>query len=96
MERKKCVLDANRLCDECGRGDDLCDLDPTKVCDNCMKCVYADRDEKSDYAQILIDAVYENGSGPEDDTDAAFGTGEGLEIAGAEELKKYEDKWKDV
>ena len=75
---------------------DLCDLDPSKICDNCMKCVYAERDRGTDYAQILIDAVYENGSGPDEDPDMNFGTGEDLPIAGAEELEKYADEWMEV
>ncbi len=51
---KYCVLDEDRLCDECHRCD-LCDLDPKKICDNCMRCVNR---SDADYAAIGIDAVY--------------------------------------
>ena len=93
MEKDRQVPFGNGSDDET---DDRCDLDPSKICDNCMRCVFAERERESDYAQILIDAVYENGEDPDEDPDSGYGTGEDLPIAGAEELAKYADEWKDI
>ena len=50
---KFCVLDEDRLCDDCG--DCLkCDLDQDKTCDNCMRCV---QKSDADYLAIEIDEV---------------------------------------
>ena len=57
-EEKRCVLDENKICDDCGECD-RCDLDPNKICDNCMKCLNLDG---ADYNEILIDAIIENES----------------------------------
>lgn len=38
---KKCVLDEEKLCTDCGECD-KCDLDPQKTCDNCGKCIGMD------------------------------------------------------
>ena len=61
---KKCVLDAQKTCDNCGLCD-RCDLDPSKICDNCFKCLDGDRRE---YAKIEItDVLPHAGDGqPED------------------------------
>ena len=53
---KYCVLDENKLCDDCGECN-VCDLDPTKICDNCMKCL----DTGADYRAIEIDEIIEDG-----------------------------------
>ena len=50
---KRCVLDENKICNECGECQ-KCDLDPEKICDNCMKCV----NSGADYSAIEIDAVH--------------------------------------
>ena len=55
---KYCVLEDDKLCTNCGRCN-MCDLDPEKVCDNCMRCLQR---SKADYAEIMIDAVYDGGS----------------------------------
>ena len=52
MERRFCVLDEEKLCDDCGECV-RCDLDPQKRCDNCMKCVKSD----ADYLEIQIDEI---------------------------------------
>ncbi len=54
---KRCVLDEEKLCDECGECR-KCDLDPNKICDNCMKCVSSG----ADYAAIEIDEIIDDGS----------------------------------
>ena len=38
MNAKKCVLDENKICDDCGECN-YCDLNPFKICDNCGKCI---------------------------------------------------------
>lgn len=52
---KKCILNYAKLCDECGKCENLCILDPGKVCDNCFKCLGLDNME--DYATIQITDV---------------------------------------
>jgi len=39
VERKRCIIDDEKYCDECGQCQ-ICDLDPNKTCDNCMKCIH--------------------------------------------------------
>ena len=51
-ERRMCVLEEGKVCDDCGQCN-LCDLDPTKICDNCMKCVNGD----AAYRAIAIDRI---------------------------------------
>ncbi len=54
---KICVLNENKICDECGECQ-RCDLDPNKICDNCMKCVSSG----ADYNAIEIDEIIDDGS----------------------------------
>ena len=49
---RKCILDEERNCMECGRCD-YCDLDPEKICDNCCKCIEKD----ADYSSIMIERI---------------------------------------
>lgn len=56
MTSKKCILDDNKICDECGECN-YCDLNPFKICDNCGKCI--DGDEE--YRELKIDDVMING-----------------------------------
>ena len=60
-ERRMCVLEDGKVCDDCGQCN-LCDLDPTKVCDNCMKCVKTG----ADYNAIEIDEIIDDGTGSEE------------------------------
>ena len=53
---KRCILDENKLCDDCGECN-VCDLDPNKICDNCMKCLQTG----ADYRAIEIDEIIEDG-----------------------------------
>ena len=52
---KICVLDENKLCDDCGECN-MCDLDPNKICDNCMKCL----ETGADYNAIEIDEIIDD------------------------------------
>lgn len=52
MDKKTCIFDENKECDNCG--DCRCDLNPDKICDNCEKCLNTDNRE---YAEIFIDKV---------------------------------------
>ncbi len=54
MEEKRCMLDEEKICDDCGECV-RCDLDPDKFCDNCMKCVRSG----ADYRAIEVDEVFE-------------------------------------
>lgn len=58
MERKVCLLNEEKFCDDCGECT-RCDLNPDKLCDNCMKCIQSD----ADYKAIEIDEVIENEDG---------------------------------
>lgn len=57
MSAKKCVLDENKLCDDCGECD-YCDLNPFKRCDNCGRCIGSDEE----YRELKIDDIVINGS----------------------------------
>ena len=57
MPIKYCVLDENKICDDCGECN-VCDLDPNKICDNCMKCLRTG----ADYNAIEIDEIIEDGT----------------------------------
>lgn len=57
MPIKYCVLDENKVCDDCGECN-VCDLDPNKICDNCMKCL----NTGADYNAIEIDEIIEDGT----------------------------------
>lgn len=59
MEQKKCLLDDDKICIECGDCT-RCDLDPNKLCDNCMKCISTD----ADYSAIEIDEIIEDENDP--------------------------------
>ena len=61
MEKRMCVLEDNKVCDDCGQCN-LCDLDPTKICDNCMKCIHTG----ADYNAIEIDGIIDDGTGVEE------------------------------
>ena len=52
MKGDICVLDENKICDDCGECD-ICDLDPKKRCDNCGKCI----EVNEEYAEIKIDEI---------------------------------------
>ena len=52
---KKCILQADKVCNDCGTCDDRCELDPTKICDNCFRCL--DQDTRA-FAEIPISGVY--------------------------------------
>ena len=52
---KYCVLDENKLCDDCGECN-VCDLDPNKICDNCMRCVRTG----ADYNAVEIDEIIDD------------------------------------
>jgi hypothetical protein len=52
---KRCILHAEKVCNDCGECDDRCELDPNKICDNCFRCL----DEGTPaYAEIPISGVY--------------------------------------
>lgn len=53
---KKCILDNQKICDECGECD-FCDLNPFKRCDNCGKCI----DDNVEYRELMIDDVFIGG-----------------------------------
>lgn len=61
MERKICLLDEKKTCDDCGECV-RCDLDPNKLCDNCMKCIQSD----AEYNAIEIDEIFETEDVPEE------------------------------
>ena len=52
---KRCILQADKVCNDCGKCDDRCELDPNKICDNCFRCL--DQDTRA-FAEIPISGVY--------------------------------------
>lgn len=63
MEDKRiCVLDPDKICDDCGECD-RCDLDPNKICDNCCRCI-AMEDEGNEMRSRIINADYVYGKQP--------------------------------
>lgn len=52
MKGDICILDENKICNDCGDCD-YCDLDADKICDNCGKCI--ETTEK--FAKIKIDEI---------------------------------------
>lgn len=52
---KRCTLEAEKICDNCGTCDDRCELDPQKICDNCFACLEA---EDQAYYEIPISCIY--------------------------------------
>lgn len=60
-EKRLCVLDESKICDNCGECD-RCDLDPNKICDNCCRCI-AMEDEGNELRSRIIDANYVYGGG---------------------------------
>jgi len=51
---KQCVLNPEKICDNCGECENRCQLDPQKICDNCFRCLETDR---KPYAEIPIGKV---------------------------------------
>ena len=54
---KRCILQSDKVCNDCGACDDRCELDPTKICDNCFRCL--DEDTQA-FAEIPISGVFLN------------------------------------
>ncbi len=52
---KMCILQDNKICDECGECD-YCDLNPFKKCDNCGKCI----ESEDEYRELKIDEIIIN------------------------------------
>lgn len=52
MKYNICILEDNKICDDCGRCD-ICDINPEKTCDNCGLCI----EEIDDYLSIDIDSI---------------------------------------
>jgi len=84
MKYKVCILNENKICDDCGECD-RCDLDPSKLCDNCGKCLGGEAEYASKAIEIdeIIDdeeigetdselAEMEITSGEEEDMDEEF------------------------
>lgn len=91
---KNCVLNPNKICDNCGECD-RCDLDPNKICNNCGKCLNADG---FDTRSIKIDDVIEDEAEAqkfetEHEEDTA---GEFDEVNETELLNDYDDDYMDT
>lgn len=52
MSKKYCVLEENKICDDCLECE-YCDLNPDKICDNCARCI----DNDADFKAIEIDDI---------------------------------------
>ena len=87
---KRCVLHAEKVCNDCGECDDRCELDPQKICDNCFRCL----DETTEaYAKIPISGVYlDDDFCPEPD-EAFSDDSEEVYILDTDEDWKQENSW---
>ncbi len=56
MNRKYCIFDEKKSCDNCGECE-VCDLDSNKKCDNCGKCLEM---EGYDMKAIKIDQIIDD------------------------------------
>ena len=72
MIDKKCILDNNKNCDNCGDCE-VCDLDSKKICDNCGKCL-----GESDFETraLMVDEIIEDPEELETDIEVIEITGE--------------------
>ena len=62
---KYCIVNKDKICNNCGECDNRCELDPSKICDNCFKCL--NLDGLDDYAEIQItDVLTESSEDTED------------------------------
>ena len=52
MNRYFCILNDDKVCDNCGECE-MCDLNPEKICNNCGKCIEAE----GDYGSVQIDDI---------------------------------------
>ena len=59
MERKMCILEDNKVCDNCGDCN-KCDLDPNKICDNCGKCLDEYNTDEKGFVKIFFYLVIFN------------------------------------
>ena len=83
---KRCVLHADKVCNDCGECDDRCELDPQKICDNCFKCLEADTRH---YAEMPIAGVFfEDDFSPEKE-------GHGTEVLGEGYVLDSDESWKE-
>ncbi len=55
---KRCVLQSDKVCNDCGACDDRCQLDPNKICDNCFRCL---EEDTRAFANIPISGVFFDG-----------------------------------
>lgn len=56
MNRKYCIFNSNKSCDNCGECE-KCDLNRNKMCNNCGKCLEM---EGFDMKAVKIDSIIEN------------------------------------
>lgn len=52
---KRCVLHAEKVCNDCDECLDRCELDPQKVCDNCFRCL---EEATRPFAEIPISGIF--------------------------------------
>ena len=56
MNKKFCIFDDEKICDNCGECD-RCDLDPNKICDNCGKCLDEYNTDEKGFIKVGIDKI---------------------------------------
>lgn len=93
--KKNCVLDLNKICDNCGECD-KCDLDPNKICNNCGKCLNIDG---FDTRSIRIDDVIEDETEIkkiQEELEEEKTSDEAFEVNETELLNDYDDDYVDA
>ena len=87
---KRCVLHADKVCNDCGECDDRCELDPQKICDNCFWCL--DEMTKT-YTKIPISNVYmDDDFSPERENGFSADDEEGY-VLDSDEDWKIDNQW---
>lgn len=84
---KRCVLHAEKVCNDCDECLDRCELDPQKVCDNCFRCL---EEDARPFAEIPISGVFfDDDFSPEEERPLSFDLEDGF-------LLDSDASWKDA
>ena len=88
---KRCKLEAEKTCNDCGACDDRCELDPQKICDNCFACLEVDDQE---YYEIPIARIYTDEDVLVDDQQFGAGSAHHIQtLPGCKGAMRISAKW---
>lgn len=88
---KRCTLEAEKICNNCGTCDDRCELDPQKICDNCFACLEVDDQA---YYEIPISRIYTEEDVLVDDQTLDAGHAHHIQtLPGCKGAMRISDRW---